>query len=184
MKISLIGYRASGKSTLGRELSRRLGWPLLDIDRGVEVRFPEETLTEVWLRIGDPRFREIEAEVVEEMCSGDECVVSFGAGTLGRPENRRHACRDALVVYLEMSAEGLWERMQADPMNASTRPNLAGGGFQEVVEMLARRDPVYRECADLLVDASLPTERLADIVIAELEAGLRPPAGSAGQFQR
>ena len=184
MKISLIGYRASGKSTLGRELSRRLGWPLLDIDRGIEVRFPEETLTELWLRIGDPRFREIEAEVVAEMCAGDERVISFGAGTLGRPQNRRHACRDALVVYLEMSAEGLWQRMQADPMNASTRPNLAGGGFQEVVEMLARRDPVYRECAGLLVDASLATERLAGIVIAELEARLRARGEAADQFQR
>ena len=184
MKIALIGYRASGKSTLGGELSRRLGWPLLDIDRGIEARFPEETLTELWLRIGDARFREIEAEVVEEMCAGGECVISFGAGTLGRPENRLHACRDALVVYLEMSAEGLWERMQVDPRNASTRPNLAGGGLQEVVEMLARRDPVYRECADLLVDASLPTKKLADIVIAEFEARLRPRPDSVDQFQR
>ena len=184
MKISLIGYRASGKSTLGRELSRRLGWPLLDIDRGIEARFPGETLTELWQRIGDVRFREIEAEVVEEMCAGDERVISFGAGTLGRPQNRGHACRDALVVYLEMSAEGLWERMQADPMNASTRPNLAGGGFQEVVEMLARRDPVYRECAGLLVDASLPTEELAGIVVAELEARLRARGEAADQFQR
>ena len=170
MKISLIGYRASGKSTLGRELSRRLGWPLLDIDRGIEARFPGETLTELWLRIGDGRFREIEADVVAEMCAGDGCVISLGAGTLGRPENRGQACREALVVYLEMSAEGLWERMQADPRSASTRPNLAGGGFQEVINLLAERDPVYRECADLLVDASLPTEQLADIVIAELEA--------------
>lgn len=184
MKISLIGYRASGKSTLGRELSRRLGWPLLDIDRGLEARFPDETLTELWLRIGDPRFRDIEAEVVAEMCAGDKRVISFGAGTLGRPENRGHACRDALVVYLEMSAEGLWQRMQADPMNASTRPNLAGGGFQEVVEMLARRDPVYRECAGLLVDASLPTERLAGIVIAELETRRQPRPNAADQFQR
>ena len=174
MKISLIGYRASGKSTLGRELSRRLGWPLLDIDRGIEARFPGETLTELWLRVGDARFREIEAEVVEEMCAGDECVISFGAGTLGRPENRGQACREALVVYLEMSAEGLWERMQADPRSASTRPNLAGGGFQEVVTLLAERDPVYRECAGLLVDATLPTEQLADIVIAELEARRQP----------
>ena len=165
MKIALIGYRASGKSTLGRELSRRLGWPLLDIDRGIEARFPGETLSGLWLRIGDGRFREIEAEVVEEMCAGDECVISFGAGTLGKPENRRHACGDALVVYLELSAEGLWERMQADPRSASTRPNLAGGGFQEVEELLAERDPVYRECAGLIVDAALPTERLADTVM-------------------
>ena len=184
MKIALIGYRASGKSTLGRELSRRLGWPLFDIDRGIEARFPGETLSGLWLRIGDGRFREIEAEVVEEMCAGDECVISFGAGTLGKPENRRHACRDALVVYLELSAEGLWERMQADPRSASTRPNLAGGGFQEVEELLAERDPVYRECAGLVLDAALRTERLAEIVIAELENRRKPQPNAADQFQR
>ena len=168
MKTVLIGYRASGKSTLGTVLSERLGWPLLDIDRGIEELSPGETLTDMWLRLGDDRYRDIESGVVARMCASDKRVISFGAGTLGRPQNREHACRDALVVYLEMSAEALWERMLADPKSAATRPNLAGGGLEEVVELLAKRDPVYRECADLRLDATLPPERLADIVLADI----------------
>ena len=175
MKIVLIGYRACGKSTLGRELSARLGWPLLDIDRGIEQKRPGRTLTDLWLDIGDDKFRDIEADVVREMCRRDECVISFGAGSLGRPENRVHACRDALVVYLDMTTEALWERIQSDPRSAATRPNLAGGGLEEVAEMLGRRDPVYRECADLRVDATLAPEQLADIVMAELP----PPSTSS-----
>ena len=167
MKIVLIGYRASGKSTLGRELAARLGWALLDIDRGIEERCPGETLTNLWLRIGDDGFREIEAEVVAEMCANDQHVISFGGGTLGKPQNRVNACRDALVVYLEMKSEDLWRRMQADPNSADTRPNLAGGGLQEVVELLSKRDPVYRECADMVVDGMLPTMEIADMVMAE-----------------
>ena len=170
MKIVLIGYRGCGKSMLGRMLSERLGWPLLDIDRGIEEKRPGWMLTDLWLSIGDEAYRVIEAEVVREMCSRDECVISFGAGSLGRPENRVYACRDALVVYLEMTDEALWERIQSDPRSAATRPNLAGGGLEEVAEMLGRRDPVYRECADLRVDATLAPERLADIVISAKHA--------------
>ena len=170
MKIVLIGYRGCGKSTLGRELSARLGWPLLDIDRGIEQKRPGKTLTDLWLDIGDDAFRDIEADVVREMCGCNECVISFGAGSLGRPENRVHACRDALVVYLDMTTEALWERIQADPKSAATRPNLAGGGFEEVEAMMSARDPVYRQCADLQVDATLPPEQLAAVVIAVYEA--------------
>ena len=173
MKIVLIGYRGCGKSTLGRELSARLGWPLLDIDRGIEQRRPGTTLTDLWLDIGDDAFRDIEADVVTEMCRQNECVISFGAGSLGRPGNRVHACRDALVVYLEMATEALWERIQSDPKSAATRPNLAGGGYQEVVAMMETRDPVYRQCADLRVDATLAPEQLAAVVIAEYEASHR-----------
>ena len=170
MKIVLIGYRGCGKSTLGRELSARLGWPLLDIDRGIEQKRPGKTLTDLWLDIGDDAFRDIEADVVREMCGCNECVISFGAGSLGRPENRVHACRDALVVYLDMTTEALWERIQADPKSAATRPNLAGGGFDEVEAMMGARDPVYRQCADLRVDATLLPEQLAAVVIAVYEA--------------
>ena len=170
MKIVLIGYRACGKSTLGRMLAEHLGWPLLDIDRGIEEKRPGWTLTDLWLSIGEESFRDIEGQVMREMCSRDECVISCGAGSLGRPENRVLACRDALVVYLEMAAEALWERIQSDPRSVTTRPNLAGGGFEEVAEMLGRRDPVYRECADLRVDATLAPEQMADIVIAEYGA--------------
>jgi len=170
MKIVLIGYRGCGKSTLGRELAARLGWPLLDIDRGIEQKRPGKTLTDLWLDIGDDAFRDIEADVVREMCGRNECVISFGAGSLGRPENRVHACRDALVVYLDMTTEALWERIQADPKSAATRPNLAGGGFEEVEAMMGARDPVYRQCADLRVDATLLPEQLAAVVIAVYEA--------------
>jgi shikimate kinase len=168
MKIVLIGYRGCGKSTLGRELSANLGWPLLDIDRGIEQKRPGKTLTDLWLDIGDDAFRDIEAAVVREMCRLDECVISFGAGSLGRPQNRTHACRDALVVYLNMTAKALWERIQSDPRSATTRPNLAGGGFEEVVQMMEKRDPVYRQCANLRVDATRSPEHLAGVVIAHM----------------
>lgn len=164
-KIVLVGYRASGKSTLGKVLAQRLQWPLLDIDRGIEERI-DTSLTEYYLEVGEEGFRPLETEVVIEMCAREECVVAFGAGTLQTPANREHACRDALVVYLKMSAQQLWRRIAADPISAATRPNLSGGGLAEVVEKLGEREPVYELCAGLVLDATEPPEALADRVLS------------------
>lgn len=166
MKIVLCGYRASGKSTLGTFVADRLGWPCLDIDRGIEARCGM-TLTDFY-RIDPVAFRDMETEVVLEICRRDDTVISFGAGSLMKAENRRVACRDALVVYLQASVEELWRRIDSDPKSAATRPPLAGGGIAEVREMLAQREPVYLECAELVLDATRPPEQLAGEVIAAL----------------
>ena len=68
------------------------------------------------------------------------------------PSTRSTPAEDGLLVYLEADAEELWRRIEADPASAATRPNLAGGGMQEVVTMLARRAPVYRANADLTLE--------------------------------
>ena len=109
---------------------------------------------------------DVESSVVAELCARDDAVVTFGGGTLMRPVNQEHARRDGLLVYLEADAEELWRRIEADPASAATRPNLAGGGLQEVVTMLARRAPVYRANADLTLDATLPPAELADRIVA------------------
>jgi len=164
-KIVIVGYRASGKSTLGGILSARLGWPLLDIDRGIEQRAGCANLAEYYLQVGEEGYRPLETEIVMEMCSRQQCVISFGAGTLQTPANRDPACRDAFVVYLRATAQELWRRMEADPNSATTRPNLAGGGLAEVIEKLGERAPVYEQCADLIVDATQPSEVLADQIV-------------------
>ena len=98
MKIVLVGYRAAGKSTLGLLLAQRLGWPYMDIDRGIETRI-DKTLSEFYEEVGEESFRRLETEVVEEMCREDECVISFGAGSIIKERNqaaaRRPAARDA-----------------------------------------------------------------------------------------
>ena len=104
------------------------------------------------------------------MCRQDQCVIAFGAGSLMKPQNQAAACRDSLVVYLEASVEELWHRIQADPKSEATRPNLSRGGREEVAEMLARREPVYRKCADLILDATQPPKQLAGDVIATFAA--------------
>ena len=166
MHVVLVGYRAAGKTTAGRLAAERLGWSYLDVDRGIEARC-RLTITEIFQRHGEPYYREVESSVVAELCARDDAVVarSAAAPSCG-PSTRSTPAEDGLLVYLEADAEELWRRIEADPASAATRPNLAGGGLQEVVTMLARRAPVYRANADLTLDATLPPEELADRIVA------------------
>jgi len=166
VKIVLIGYRTSGKSTLGQLLSQQLAMPFLDIDRGIEADAGGKTLAEYFLEVGDETFRAHEARVVQEMCACDRCVIAFGAGSLKFPQSRQAAKCDALVAYLQVPIPELWRRFQRDPHTTATRPNLAGGGIGEIEEMMTAREPVYLECADLVVDGTRPPEELAAAVAA------------------
>ena len=170
MKIVLSGYRAAGKSTLGRLLSQRHGCPLLDVDRGIEEE-TGKTLTALYQELGEDGFRPIEAKVIAAMCEGTESrVVSLSAGSLIRRENWEPIRDGSIVVYLKLSAEVLWQRIEADPASADTRPRLTRGGFDEVVEVLDARAPAYEACADLVVDGTLAPELLADEVDAYVTA--------------
>jgi shikimate kinase len=166
MKIGLIGYRASGKSTLGPVLSEQLGWPLYDVDGDIQERYGC-SLTEAFNR-GAEAYREVETDVVETQCNHDQCVIAFGAGSILRPQNQAAASRDSLIVYLKLDAEELWRRAKADPISADTRPNFRGGGLQEVEEMLQERGSVYQACANLTLDATAPPEVLARQVVEAL----------------
>ncbi|MDP7396406.1 MAG: shikimate kinase [Lentisphaeria bacterium] len=167
MKIVLIGYRASGKSTLGPALSEQLGWPLYDVDGDIQERYGC-SLTEAFSSDKEA-YRDVETDVVETLCRHDRCVIAFGAGSILRPQNQVAAGRDSLVVYLKLDAAELWRRAEADPISADTRPNFRGGGLQEVEEMLQERGPVYQACANLTLDATAPPEALARQVVEALE---------------
>jgi shikimate kinase len=169
MKIVLLGYRAVGKSTLGKQVARRLEWPYCDIDRGIEAAVGQ-TISEFYQAQGDAAYRAVESEVVAQMCRADHCVIAFGAGSVMRPANRAHAKRDALVFSVAVrTPQILWARMQGDPASASTRPPLRSGGYEEVVEMLAQRQAAYSECADVVLDATCRPEALADQVVEAYE---------------
>ena len=164
MRVIMIGYRASGKTTVGRLVASQLDWPLLDVDYGIEQQ-SGMTLKALFEEQGEPQYREVERQVVAQMCARDPAVISFGAGTIIEPANQRLVHDRSLVVYLELPAEELWRRMQADPRSATTRPNLSCGGFEEVVAMLERRSLVYERCAHLRLDGALAAEQLAAQIV-------------------
>jgi shikimate kinase len=156
MSLVLIGYRGSGKTTIGRKLAERLVWPFIDSDERIVAK-AGKSIKQIFEESGEEGFRNLETKVIEELCDLPDHVLALGGGAVKRPENRS-ALRAAghTVVYLSCKAEELHRRIQGDPKTKLDRPNLTGlgGGLAEVEKLLAEREPLYREIDDLEVDVS------------------------------
>jgi shikimate kinase len=156
MKIALIGYRGSGKTSIGRKLADRLWYKFVDVDDLI-VRKAGKSIREIFAQDGEPAFRDIETEALREVLALDDHVIGMGGGTLGREENRAMLRESgAKVVYLRCEAEQLLRRVQADPRSAENRPNLTnlGGGIEEIRQVLAQREPIYREVKHIELDVT------------------------------
>ena len=168
MSVVLVGYRGSGKTTIGRKLADRLWQPFVDVDDWI-VRRAGKNIREIFEQHGEEHFRDLESGALKDVIALDEHVIGLGGGTLGREINRQ-AVRDSKhkVIYLRCEPEELLKRVQADPQSAITRPNLTalGGGIEEIREMLGRREPLYREVmsAELDVTHLSPEEAVVRIV--------------------
>jgi shikimate kinase len=162
--IFLIGYRGTGKSTVARLLAARIGWSWVDADEAVEAS-AGLTIRDIFAREGEEGFRAREAAMLAELCERRRQVIATGGGVVLRADNRERL-RGGRVVWLTADAATLWQRVQLDPATADRRPPLSGGGPGEIEELLARREPLYRACANLTVATAgrSPDAAVADII--------------------
>lgn len=168
MSIFLIGYRGSGKTTVGQKLADRLWLPFVDTDASI-VRLAGKSIKEIFQQSGEKAFRDLESQVVREVGLLTDAVVSFGGGALDREENRSAlAGTGHKIVYLHCQPGELLRRIQSDPLTAANRPNLTSlaGGIEEIQTVLARREPIWRAImtAELDVTNRTPDEVVGDIV--------------------
>lgn len=173
-QISLIGYRGTGKSTVARILAQRLGWDWLDADEELERR-AGRTIREIFERGGESEFREREAETVAILAERQRAVVAWGGGVILRESNRR-ALRRGWVIWLAADPQTIRARINADVTTALRRPNLtAAGGEAEIRQLLAAREPLYRECADCTVSTCGKTpDQVASEIVCFLQHRLTP----------
>jgi shikimate kinase len=165
----LVGYRGTGKTTTARLLSVRLGWGYVDADDVVEEQ-AGRTVREIFAAEGEAGFRARESVVLAGLCKGERQVVATGGGVVLAEANRRLLKSSGFVVWLTADAETIWQRMQADATTAHRRPNLAGGGLSEIAELLAWREPLYRDCADFTVDTThRRPEDVVSVILAEVQ---------------
>lgn len=167
MNLILIGYRATGKTTLARRLAGRLGWSLIDADVEIERR-AGKSIARIFAEGGEPAFRQIEAEVIADLCRQDRLVLAAGGGAPLRPENRQALRQCGRVVWLTASPATILARMSADATTVARRPSLTGRDpLDEILQLLDRREPIYRESAHLVVDTEGKTpEQLTDEILA------------------
>jgi shikimate kinase len=171
MNLVLIGYRCTGKTTIGRLLAQRLGWPLVDTDTRIQER-AGQSIKEIVAAGGWPEFRRLERQVIAEVACGDEQVVSAGGGAVLDAANRTALRAGGKVVLLRASPEAIWERMKADPKTAAERPNLTdAGGIAEVRKVLAERRQVYRAACHFEVRTDqVGPEEAVERILAWLKA--------------
>lgn len=178
-RIILIGYRCTGKTTVARKLARHLAWRMLDSDEEIG-RKTGLTVAELFERHGEAGFRELErdtiAGILDDPSSGP-LVLATGGGAILRDETRQKLRRAGHVVWLTASPETILRRLREDAATATLRPNLTElAPLEEIVALLERRGPFYRETAHRRLDTDKlsPDEIVAEILSAPARSGPDP----------
>lgn len=173
--ISLVGLPGSGKSSVGRQLARRLGVAFTDSDTVIEQRIGEP-IRSFFEREGEGRFRDIEQAVIAELCGGaGGGVLATGGGAVLRAANRDALRGSGTVIYLRSTPDELQRRLRHD----TQRPLLQVSDPRAKLQQLFReRDPLYREAAHFVIDTGRPSlHSLVGMVLMQLElAGLVDPS--------
>lgn len=172
--IALVGMPGGGKSTVGRQLAKRLGWSFSDTDALIEKRIGT-SIRLFFEREGEDAFRSVETEVIAELVQGSRQVIATGGGAVLRRENRRLLADHARVVYLRSSPEELFRRVRHD----TARPLLqVADPLGRLREMYHQRDPLYREVAHFVIETGRPSVgALVNMVLMQLElSGAIDPA--------
>jgi shikimate kinase len=165
--ISLVGYRGTGKSTVGRILADRLGRPFADLDREVEQR-AGRPIRAIFEEQGEPAFRDLESRALGELTARIRGgVIATGGGAILSESNRRALGEFGFVAWLTADAETLARRLQGARRGVDDRPALtAAGTLNEIDEVLRARSPLYRQAADEVVDTPGRTpEQVAEAVL-------------------
>lgn len=165
--IYLIGPRGCGKTTIGKELADRLDMPFVDTDAVFLDR--HGTIADFVAHNGWDAFRDAEAEILASIADRAGTVVGCGGGIVLR-ESNRELLRKGFCVYLKASADELARRLRADP-SQEQRPSLTGNPLDdEIRQVLQEREPLYFDCANLVMKASEPW-RIADFVAEKVKSG-------------
>lgn len=158
MNVILLGYRGSGKTSIGKKLANQLWKTFVDVDTETCKRFGMSSVAEIWQAHGEPAWREKEVEVTRELLGRTDHVISLGGGTVIQPAGREavEQAQDAKRIYLYCKPEELHRRIASDASSADARPSLTalGGGLAEIEAVLAERDPVYRAVADSVFEVT------------------------------
>jgi shikimate kinase len=171
-RITLIGYRGSGKSTVAGRLAEALGCDWQDADAELERR-EGCTIAEFIRNRGEPAFRDAEAAILDDLLRHCRGVLATGGGVVLRADNRarlRQAGRP--VVWLRVTADVATKRLAADPATQDRRPALTGTDpLMEVAEAIETREPLYRQVADLIVEVDgLAAEEAVAIILTNMPA--------------
>src|SRR5512135_2902183 len=163
--IILTGFMGVGKTSVGTRLAKDLGFTFVDTDDLIEAD-QRMTITDIFAKFGEPRFREIESRIVQQVMTGENQVISTGGGAVIRDGNRTAFKKAGLVVCLSARPEVIYERIKHEihrPLLQTPDP------LSKIKELLESRAAFYAQ-ADMIIDTS---EKTVDDVICGIKERIK-----------
>ena len=165
-RIALVSMPGGGKSTVGRQLARRLNRDFVDADTVIENRLGC-SIRAYFEREGEDRFRDVEQQVIAELAAGPTPLLATGGGVVLRESNRAVLHENFTVLYLRSTPEDLFRRLRHD----SKRPLLqVHDPLARLRDLYATRDPLYRQTAHFVIETGRPSvATLVNMILMQLE---------------
>jgi shikimate kinase len=171
VNLYLIGMMGVGKTTVGRLLAQHLGYGFVDTDTVIEKAAGDKPITQLFSEQGEAAFRQLESQVLSQVCAFTKLVIATGGGIIVRRENWSYL-HHGLIVWLDLPVEILCARLAED----TTRPLLQDTDLEaKLRSLLDVRQPLYAQ-ADLRItvsEAETP-EQIATRIIEEIPSVLKP----------
>jgi len=174
----LIGYRATGKTSVGTRLARILGRSFVDLDE-LLVHEAGKSIAEMVAESGWQEFRRREKELVARFRHRRGLVLATGGGVVLDPENVRALRENGIIVWLTADPATIQARLSRDRPGEESRPSLTGRDtVAEVLEVLRQREPLYRAAAQIIIDT---TGRSVAQVVEEVLKGVTHEEAKGGR---
>lgn len=169
MNIYLIGYRCTGKTSVGKFLAKRLGRLFLDTDLEL-VKEQGLKISEIVHAQGWNVFREMEKAVIKRISTLDDTVVATGGGVVLDDNNVKHMKAGGVMIWLKASPKTIQERMLQDKTTEDFRPSLTSKDLtEEIRETLSTRNPYYEDAMDFFIDTdAVDIEMVSNMIIKKL----------------
>jgi shikimate kinase len=169
MNLVLIGYRGTGKSSVGYLLAQRLGWKLISTDDEI-VKRAGLSIPDIVKQSGWDHFRDLESAVCREVAAGDRSIIDTGGGVILRQQNVDRLKANGVLFWLTAEVPTIARRIGGD----TQRPSLTGAKSftDEIEEVLQARLPQYQAAADHVIATDrLAPAQVADAILAHVRSG-------------
>lgn len=158
--IILCGFMGSGKTTVGTALSELVCKEFIDLDKFIEKK-SGKTVAELFERKGEAYFRNLEARFTKRLARRKNLVLSLGGGTVLNPKNVEALKRNGLFFFLKVEENTVINRLSGD----KTRPLLLENAEEKIIDLMKKREPVYKAAADFTVDGNLSVNETVNQIL-------------------
>ena len=169
MNLFLIGYRCTGKTTIGKAIAAAIEWSFVDADT-LLVRECGKPIKEIVDTEGWDAFRRMERSTLKQICTADRQIVATGGGVVLDKANIKAMKTSGMVIWLGATAETIQKRMLQDKNTGNFRPALTDKGrMNEIEDLLLKRNPYYESASDFSIQTDdVPVSEITQTIIEKL----------------